>query len=527
MALLALVALLSGCAADRRAVDELPQVYGHAARPATATPQPDQDAGGLKLGVVAAQGATADPILANERDLVSLNKLAFESLVELGDDMRPSPLLADRWSNEGGNWVFTLRSGVVFHDGQPLTAQDVLDSYNAIMAAGGQGAYFDRVQDIREMTVVDDRTLVVACKRTGYLALYAMTFPVIQGQSIGTGAPMGTGPFWYISRDLDAGLRLERNPIWWKRQASVRSVAVTRFDDARGALEAFETGEIDTMTSRDGVASLSSRLADRSTIEYSTMSYECVVPNLGNLLLADLSVRRALMYAIDRNALASTIYLDMVQESEVPVLPGSWLYETQSAKYNHSPERALQVLQEAGWADSNGDGVLDRMRDNLVQDLAFSLITYDEPTTTARHEAIKRIAEQLGRVGFKVTVATMSKANLRDALRKGSFDLALVGYNLSELPDLGFLLGSGGAGNYAGYRSDQMDGYIAAARAARTAEDLQDALSAQQLLVVEDLPIFGLFFRSGLVIGKQPMSGLVGVRESQMLRGLEFVQPVS
>ena len=114
------------------------------------------------------------------------------------------------------------------------------------------------------------------------------------------------------------------------------------------ALEALQTGEIDAFSTRSYTAAFNRRLSSVMTTDYSTASYEMLVPNLSaSSPMSDQRVRQAVMYAIDRATLVSNAYLEMAQQSEVPIVPGTWLYESQSAVYYYSPERALQLLNEA------------------------------------------------------------------------------------------------------------------------------------------------------------------------------------
>ena len=491
--------------------------------PTVATSQaPSMTSGEVTMGMVVGTDAAVHPLTCIYTDLVSLNSLVFESLVELDDTLAPAPMLADRWSVNGSTWTFTLRSGIVFHNGAALTANDVVASYNYILSNGADGAYYDRVQAIDSMTAVDDLTLEVeAADSTGYLLLYAMTFPVVQASTLDSALPMGTGPYWYIGYDTGVALRLERNPFWWKQAPKIGSIVARNYASSELALSALDTGEINTLASRSKSVALSRTLSSRNTLDYPTMTYECIVPNLTNSALSNTDVRRAIMYAIDRTTLASTVYLNMVLESEVPVIPGSWTYETQTTRYNYSPERALQLLNESGWFDSDGDGILDKIQDGLVTDLSFTIITYDEPETATRTDAANLIADQLALVGIRAEVEVMSKAEVRKALNNGSFDLALVAFNLSESPDLTYLLGSNGDGNCSGYSSETMDSLLRTSRRATTADEVQSALSKIQLLTIEDLPVMGLFFRSGMVISTFNLNGLHGIRESQTLRGIE------
>jgi peptide/nickel transport system substrate-binding protein len=357
-----------------------------------------------------------------------------------------------------------------------------------------------------------------------YMTLYAMTFPIVQRYSLDAQLPRGTGPYWYIRYDSYTMLRLERNPLWWKRQPYISSINCLRFDETVDAMTAISTGQIDMMATREAAGALSRQLSDRSTWDYSTVTWECLVPNLQSSIISDLTVRKAIMFAIDRTTLADNVYLGMAQESEVPITPGTWLYETQSTQYNYNPERAYQMLTSAGWHDSDGDGILDRVKEGMWQDLEITIVTYNEPGIPIRQEAVKQLVEQLGRVGIRVNVKITTKSGMKTAFKNNSFDLALVGFNLSEMPDLTFLLGTGENGNCSEYSSEDMDGLLKTARNAGTPDELKSAMSDIQMLVVEDLPVMGLFFRTGVVISTVNLDNLIGIRETHTMRGLEFCQ---
>jgi len=480
----------------------------------------------LNVGYVAEQGSSLHPLRSQSRDLIGLDRLVFESVVDLDETRSPVAQLCGRWEYDAADkaWYFYLRDGIVFHDGSPLTAYDVVASYEDIVINSQTSPYYTRVRYINDMQAVDDLTVRVMPGSYGYMTLYAMTFPVVQRNSLDAQYPKGTGPYWYVSFNDWGLLRLEANPLWWKRQPEINSVNCKRYNTIADAMEAFTTGQIEMLATRSSSASLSRQLSDRVTMDYTTLTWECLVPDLRGSILSDVRVREALMYAIDRTSLGSTVYLGMVQESEVPVIPGSWLYETQSARYNYSPERALQLLYDAGWIDSNGDGILDRVNEGLWEDLEFDLITYDEPTTSSRSKAAGLIASQLGRIGVRVNVKTTTRSKVLKAFNgDDDFGLALVGFNLSTLPDLTYLLGTRGSGNCSRYDSEKMNDLLKRARAAQTADELRALMSDIQLLVVDDLPVLGLFFRSGTLISKVNIGGLSGIREDHLLRGIEYL----
>ena len=521
---------LAGCTQSNTTLIEAMPTPARTAQPRRVTVEEAQVEAGsapvITLGVVISDEAVVSPFETAEADLYSLNHLAYESVVELDDDQKPAPLLADRWEKNGYTWTFYLRSGVTFHNGVALTADDVVASYERILEAGETNPYYDNIQSISSMNVLDGNTLSVTMKSLAYLNIYAMTFPVAQRATLYDYYPMGTGAYWFVSPQEGEFLRMERNPLWWKRQPHIGVVRVKRYAESEKLMTAFELGEIDALATRISTASLSRKLSDRSTLDFGTLQYECLVPNTASGFLSDLAIRQAIMYGIDRNTLASSIYQDLVSLSEVPVLPGTWLNESQSTTYYFSPERALQILYSQGWGDENGDGTLDRIQDGLIQELAITLIVYEEPTRSSRFDAARLIASQLARIGIKVTVDLKSKTAVRNALRDDSFDLALVAYNISEKPSLDFMFRSTAASNYSNYSSETMNKLLDNVAAAEEDDTLKLSMSRVQLQIVEDLPIMGLFFRNGVLISRRGIGGLSGIRSTQTFRGFEFWQPV-
>ena len=497
------------------------------------TPAPvvnDMTHGDFTYGVVVDTGVDIHPLRTQHKDMYSVNKLIFESLVELNEQLQPVPLLADRWSVEGNVWTFTLRSGIQFHNGQALTADDVVASYQEIQR-NPDTHWYQLTQLISDMAAVDELTVQVTSKSAGYMLLYAMTFPVVESSTvasscIGLDMPMGTGPYWYIQYDAPNALRLESNALWWKRPSGyIQSVVVLFYKTIRSALTGLELGEVDAIATDYPTAAISKNLTDRTTLDYSTQTYECIVPNLSGAILSDISVRQAIMYAIDRTTLASTAYAGMAQESEVPVIPGSYLYDAQATRYNYSPELALQILRDAGWSDPDQDGVLEKELGGATRRLSLKLFTYDRGTTATRSEAAELIAKQLRTVGFEIEVQVGTASAIQKRLSSGDFDLVLCGFELSEAPNLAFLLAGSGSCNYSRYNSSQMDTYLHDALSAATEAELIAAMSNVQMIVVEDLPILGLFFRSGVFISRTSVGGMSGTYQYDVLRGLANVIP--
>lgn len=527
--LLAMLLMVPAAAAEGEIATDLAGGFGaadEATMAANDAAQIDIFDAELLVGYVAGSNAQVNPFLCNEWDLVSMNQLVYEPLVTLDENQKPSPMLADNWEHQDKLWKFTLRNGISFHNGQPLTAYDVEASYDLFMQMKEENnPYTARMKQlISRLQAIDDRTVAVEGKYAGYITLYAMNFPVVQTDTLYDDMPRGTGPYWYVRYDIDSAIRIEANPLWWQQPPTVGSVTFRRYDTSGRAIEGVQTNQVDMLSTRSANAAICRKLSDLTAMDYGTMTYEMLVPNLNSgSQMSNVKLRQAVMYAIDRSMIASNAYHDMAIQSEVPVLPGTWLYESQSAQYYYSPERALQLLYESGWKDLTGDMVLDRVDGIKVSELTLNIITYNESTSSIRENAAEQIAEYLNAVGIKTVVEVLERSELKKRVSNGQYDIALVGINLSEIPILVDLLGTDGNLNLNNYSDSIMNSLLGQTAMAADEAGMKQVYSQIQLRVVENLPIMGLLFRSGTVLSSRSLGGLNGIRALNMFRGLEYL----
>ena len=484
----------------------------------------DMQTADMVVGYVASPGASMNPATCTEWSLISINQLMYESVVDLDDSLKPVPMLADSWEQDGKNWTFHLRSGVRFHNGIELTAYDVVRSWQALFTTAGDNPWFGRLQAIFSMEATDILTLQVVGVNAGLDTLYAMNFPVMQYNTLAELYPRGTGPYWFIKRDGQDTIRLEANPLWWKRQPGVHSLIFRRYDEAGDAIEAVHTKQIDMLASRSPKAAFSRKLKDLTSMDYLTMAYEVLIPNLSEKsMMADLRARQAVMYAMDRAVIASNAYLDMAVQCEVPVPPSSWLYESQSAYYYYSPERALQLMHDLGWYDMTGNGRLNKVEGVVLKEPDITLITYNESTNSIRENAANLVAAYLDAIGFRCSVRVYSQARCRELIKERLFDLALVSFNLSEVPSLRPIFGRNEVLNLNGFGNDDMQGWLDTARDTSDELTLKSLYSEMQLYIVRRLPILGLVFRTGTVLSNRSIGGMSALRGYDTFNGLEFV----
>ena len=178
---------------------------------------------------------------------------------------------------------------------------------------------------------------------------------------------------------------------------------------------------------------------------------------------------------------------------------------------------------DCGWKDLTGDGMLNKLNGVVLEDLTIRIVTYNEDTSAVRENAANLIAGYLAKVGVKTKIRVLDKEDVLEEIEDGNYDLALVGVNLSDVPNLTELLYSKGKLNLNNYRNIDMDNLITATGTTTTPEGLKSVFSEIQLSVVENLPVMGLVFRTGTVLSSRSLAGLSGISAGNTLNGIEFM----
>ncbi len=489
----------------------------------------------LVIGIQSTKTLTIRPFEPLERDILSVYHEVYESLLTLDDNYTPQGLLAESWEQSGGGrtWTFHLRSGVTFSDGTPLTAADVVASAQYILDKANDetttdhGFYANLKYFISSISAPDDATVVIKAKRKYYGLLYALNFPVVPASQVAEDHPLGSGP--YMISDFVAGdyCWLQANPSWWQAQPQVKEIMFSFHDTPKGVIDSYEYARVQTVFSRS-IASAQYKSGTSSlSMSYRTNQLECLFMNNSSSELT-LEVRRAIRALIDRSKIISGVYMGMAVQTNFPFFPGTWMYnDSLDSVFLRNVEEAKRLLAEAGWADADENGILDRYNSNgdLVN-LHLRFYVYEEPDNDVRAEAANMIASQLAEAGISCKLETMTMANIQEKLSAGSFDLALVSFAMDPCPDPGFLLMRGNTGNYNRYKSEKMTKLIdEGLRSQLTQDGFRARLMEIQSLFAEDCPFICLYWRMGNVVTRYMYTTVRDVREYELLKGIETFHP--
>jgi peptide/nickel transport system substrate-binding protein len=308
-------------------------------------------AGGTKAELrygFTSEPATLDPLSpANTADGRSILFNVYEGLVKADKDGRLQPALASEYRIEQNGLVyrFTIRQGVSFHDGSPLTADDVKFTLEAAIAANFRG--FTQIERID----VSGSTLTLTLKAPDPEFLPYLTQGVVPRNNPDREKnPIGTGPFIIESYTVQQSLVLKKNPGYWKEGfPKLDKVTVVFVADSDALLLSLRGGNVDGA----GVTSSIVQQLDPTRFDivsgYSN-SIQLLALNNAAPPLNDVRVRQAISYAVDVPQIIDTAFYGQGEASGSPLIPGLTAYYEGSLTrlYSHDTDRAKRLLSEAG-----------------------------------------------------------------------------------------------------------------------------------------------------------------------------------
>ena len=534
--------LTPGCDTGGGAPSDSPDASAKPKETATPTPSP-QMGGELKVPLMAPD--SFNPLLTQSRDILNFLNLIFEHPLVLDEKSRPAPSLVEKWevSEDGRTWTFHVRKDVKWQNGQAMTGEDILFTFQALQS-GKLGSLYEK--DLAgNVNIVeaglrnnDPYTFFVRLAEPSSEILDIMTFPVLSKNVYQSPefmqkekgnfsmTPIGTGPYQVdLSQPYNGtSMKLVRNEDWWNGKPYIDSILARVCQTNEEARAALGKGEIDLVDTMAVYANNYSDLDKITGYKYLTENYEFLALNCNNPLFADKNVRKAIAYAIDRTDIISRVYLNNAETVDVPMPSNSWLYDSAYRIYDYDEKRAAKLLKEAGWTDSDGDGVLDKIVEGEKQDLAFTILTNSD--NDFRRDVAELISKHLSLVGFRVQTEAVSWEQLQsENMQKHKFDAILTGYYLDYVPDLRFAFHSSqigkGKNNFYRYQNPELDSLLDTAATAYKEKDKKKAYQKIQEHLVGELPVISLYFRTGSLLVNNRVHGVDKVRELNLYNNIK------
>jgi peptide/nickel transport system substrate-binding protein len=410
-----------------------------------AGPQPGGD---LIIGTIGAP-TNFNPLYSTDTASSEIGGMFFEGLVTADPSLAPEPELAETWevSEDGLTWTFKLKQGVKFTDGTPLTANDVKFTYSIPLSEEYDGTRASSFEKIKEINVLDDHTVQFVLSEKAADFIWTASYGILpqhilkdvpikdlKAHEFNTKTPVGTGPFKFVEWVEGQYVKVEKNADYHGGAPFINSLTWKIVPDQNSLLAQLQTGEVQiTGVPATDFPTVEQWANEGKVVIQSTpsLSYTYMGYNLTNDLFKDVKVRQALTHAVDREAIVAAILNGRGQVANAPESPVSWAYDdSQVPVFEFNVDKAKQLLTEAGWTDTNGDGVIDKDGKKF----AFTLMT--NQGNKAREQIATIVQDQLKQVGIEVTPKIVEwSAFINDNVLAKKFDAIILGWSLGVDPD--------------------------------------------------------------------------------------------
>jgi peptide/nickel transport system substrate-binding protein len=444
--------------------------------------------------------ANLDPRVGTDGQSEHIDELIFDGLVARDRSFHFTPALAERWEQpDPKTLIFHVRDGVHFHDGRPLTSRDVLWTINSMRDGTVISPKAATYASVESIETPDVHTAIFHLRHADNFLLTNLSTGAIGIVPQGSGRefwrhPIGTGPFRFISQQIDQDVVLERNPQSWSVAPKLARVRFAVVPDA--ITESLElqkgSGDVainslptDSLPVLVGRPNLQVDDSDGTQIQYLAF-------NVRDPILSDARVRQAISSAIDRDLIIKSLMQGYARPAQSMLPTSHWAFATDGPRFDYDPSRAAHLLDEAGHPAGPGG-------------VRFHLTMKTSTDESTRLLAVV-LQQQLARVGIALDLRSYEFATFYADVTRGAFQmysLRWIGGN--EQPDIfsyafstaRFSPKGANRGHYSNPRLDTL--LDSAAENPDQAQRRADYAEAQRILAT-DLPAINLWYRDTVIV---------------------------
>ena len=366
-----------------------------------------------------------------------LYKMIYEGLVEDGGEEGIIPQLAENWEidPDGRTYTFHLREGVKFSDGSDFNADNVVFNMNRWINNDRHASLTS--MNVESIEAVDDYTVKIVYKDVSYPIINELSYPrpvrFLSQNAVDSNGnfiePIGTGQWMFESYDKDQEFTLVPNPYYWGEKPKIDRIRFKVITDGQARLMALKSGEIDILGG-DLIGKIPMEsivdLRDNSDFTLYTAPTLCshfMYFNQSNQWFQDKNVRLAFNHAINKESMVKNLFNGVgapangLYQKETP-----YATEENNYGYEYDIEKAKDYLKEAGFADTNGDGIVEKDGKDFEIKLVLTAEEFPEWKSMAEY-----IQAQLLAIGVKVNLTFLDRNGFEEAhMTTQDFDMCIL-----------------------------------------------------------------------------------------------------
>jgi peptide/nickel transport system substrate-binding protein len=462
------------------------------------------------------------PMLASDSASGDISNWVFNGLVKYDKNLRLVGDLAESFtaSPDCRKVTFKLRKGVQWQDGKDFTADDVLFTYRKSIDPKVATPYSGDFERVEKIEAPDPFTVTVTYKEPFAPGLASWGMGIIPKHLLEKAdlnttefnrKPVGTGPYRFKEWVTGQKIVLTANETYFEGKPRVEEYIYRIIPDNATMFLELKAGGLDFM----GLSPLQYQRQTHTAYfkryfnkyRYPAFAYTYMGYNLLDPRFKDKRVRQAIAYAINRRAVINGVLFGIGRPATQPVPPESWAYNPDVPKYEFDLEKAKRLLAEAGWKDTDNDGLLDKDG----RPFSFTLMTNQGNDERAKTAEI--IQQNLKQVGIHVEIRILEwQAFLHQFIDKKKFEAIILGWSLGRDPDSYDIWHSSktkeGEFNFVSYNNPEVDRLLLEGRKTCDQEQRKSIYRRIHALIAEDQPYTFLYYPESLPILHKRFKGI-------------------
>lgn len=491
----------------------------------SAAAQTELPQGGIVRIALPAQPETFNPVLIGELSSSIVNGALFAPLTaQHPETFAIEPYLAERWepSDDLKSWTFYLRRDALWHDGMPITAEDVKFTFDRIIDPDENAQGFADMRNLERVEVIDTYTVRFVLRevdgmfpdRLALGSLQPLPKHILEGYArlsdaveFNTQRPIGSGPFKMRAAETGSYVELERFDAFFLGRPNIDRLLFSIIPDMNVRVARLRAGDIDWTDIEPVHVAPLERDPRIDVIPVSSSRYplaDFAFEGPYAHLFEDPRVRIAMTHAVDQQAILDAVALGRGWLMEGRYIPHviEWIPAPNIEPYAYNPERARELLAEAGWTDTNGDGIIDKDGE------PFKFYILVDRGNVQREQIGLILQEAWRALGMDVDyVAGERTGRWIEETRARTFPVRLAEFPIPNVDWFRRIFHSEGP-NARGYKNPEVDALIDAVYRTADREEQGRLLQRAQELLHADPPIIPFFLREQLVAAQTRVGNL-------------------
>jgi peptide/nickel transport system substrate-binding protein len=451
-----------------------------------------------------------DPRYATDANSARISSLIYSSLIRLDDKSRFVGDLAQQWTMiDAQTYSFRIRRGITFHDGRALTAGDVKYTYDSIMDRRNRSPKLGslRVLESVEQLGTDEIRFHLSEPHAPFLEHCTIGIvPVnsrVPRENGSQEAPPGSGPFALAEINPGEKVSLKANASYWEGKPRLAGLAFRIVPDATVRVLEFQKGTIHLLQNDIEPDTLPwlEKNTDAVVDTNPGTTFQYIGINLTHPILRNREVRQALAQSIDRDGIIRHILKDQATAANGLLSPLNWAHDDSVPHWRFDPQKAQQLLDQAGYPDPDGDGPRPRFK------LSFKTTNID-----LRRRIAETLKEQLSRVGIELEVRTYEWGTFYSDIKKGNFHLYSLAWVGIVDPDVYYNIFHSSSAppngdNRGRYSNPVVDHLLEQGRRESDPRQRKALYHQVQQMINQDLPYIPLWWVKNVVVRKPQVVG--------------------